>query len=211
MKFPIEMYKIREEDMKIQVPCERCLEKRIIDHTCSKCGGKGVHSKTIKVWKVAPKTVTVEKIDRSDVDKFYGSVQTSYKNGLRYWTSLNDYYNEANMFLHFTKDEAQKECDCRNADIKEILNVRAKNQTAYISRDCNGPKAVIELDQKMANMDSVLQQLGCSKVIDLLKDSAVKMAMRSAMTTAQAFDKMYSDIVCDMDSKGVVKAYLYMN
>ena len=98
------MFKLREEDMKIQVPCERCLEKGIIDHTCSKCGGKGVHSKTIKVWKVAPKTVTVEKID---VDKFYGSIQTSYKNGLRYWTSLNAYYNEANMFLHFTKSEAQ--------------------------------------------------------------------------------------------------------
>lgn len=177
MRFPIEMYKIREEDMKIQVPCERCLEKGIIDHACSKCGGKGIHSKTIKVWKVAPKTVTVEKIDRSDVDKFYGSIQTSYKNGLRYWTGLNDYYNEANMYLHFTKDEAQKECDTRNVDIKNILNVRAKNQTANMSRNINVP----------------------------LKDSAVKMAMRSAMTTAQAFDKMYFDIVCDMDSKGVVK------
>lgn len=59
MKFPIEMFKLREEDMKIQVPCERCLEKGIIDHTCSKCGGKGVHSNTIKVWKVAPKTVII--------------------------------------------------------------------------------------------------------------------------------------------------------
>ena len=206
MKFPIEMYKIREEDMKIQVPCERCLEKGIVDHTCSKCGGKGVHSKTIKVWKVAPKTVTVEKIDRSDVDKFYGSVQTSYKNGLRYWTSLNDYYNEANMFLHFTKDEAQKECDTRNVGIKNILNVRAKNQTAI-----NITKTAIELDQKMANMDSVLQQLGCSKVIDLLKDSAAKIAMRSTITTAQAFDRMYSDIINNVDSKTTIKAYLYMN
>lgn len=206
MKFPIEMYKIREVDMKIQVPCERCLEKGIIDHTCSKCGGKGVHSKTIKVWKVASKTVTVEKIDRSDVDKFYGSFQTSYKNGLRYWTSLNDYYNEANMFLHFTKDEAQKECDTRNVDIKNILDVRAKNQTAI-----NIPKTSVELDHKMANMDSVLQQLGCSKVIDLLIDSASKIAMRSPITTAQAFDKMYSDIISDKDSKSVIKTYLYMN
>jgi len=205
------MYRIRDEETKIVVPCERCLEKGIIDRTCSKCGGKGVHSKTIKVWNVAPKTVTVDKIDRSDVDKFYGSIQISYKNGLRYWTGLNDCYNEANMYLHFTKDEAQKECDTRNVDIKEILKVRTKNQTASISRDCNIPKAAIELDQKLANMDSVLQQLGCSKVIDLLKDSAVKIAMRSTMTTEQAFDKMYSDIVCDMDSKGVVKAYLYMN
>lgn len=206
MKFPIEMYKIREEDLKIQVPCERCLEKGIVDHTCFKCGGKGVHSKTIKVWKVAPKTVTVEKIDRSDVDKFYGSIQTSYKNGLRYWTSLNDYYNEANMFLHFTIEEAQKECDTRNVGFKNILNVRARNQTAI-----NIPKTEIELDQKMANMDSVLQQLGCSKVIDLLKDSAAKIAMRSAITTAQAFDRMYSDIINNVDSKMAIKAYLYMN
>ncbi len=129
MKFPIEMYKLREEDMKIQVPCERCLEKGIIDYTCSKCGGKGIHNKTIKVWKVSLKTVTVEKIDRSDVDKFYGSIQTSYKNGLRYWTGLNDYYNETNMFLHFTKSEAQKECDKRNEKIKVLLDIYKKNNS----------------------------------------------------------------------------------
>lgn len=27
MDFPIEMYRIREEEMKIKVPCERCFEK----------------------------------------------------------------------------------------------------------------------------------------------------------------------------------------
>jgi hypothetical protein len=158
VKFPIEMYKIREEDMKIQVPCERCLEKGIVDHTCSKCGGKGTHNKTIKVWKVAPKTVTVEKIDRSDIDKFYGSIQTSYKNGLRYWTSLNDYYNEANMFLHFTKSEAQKECDKRNENIKIPLDIYKKN---------NSVASPIKLDHSKTNdqkedLDSLIKRFAYS-------------------------------------------------
>ena len=157
MKFPIEMYKIREEDMKIQVPCERCLEKGIIDHTCSKCGGKGVHSKTIKVWKVAPKTVTVEKIDRSDVDKFYGSFQTSYKNGLRYWTSLNDYYNEVNMFLHFTKDEAQKECDKRNKNIKVLLDIYKKNNS--VASPTKLDHSTTDDNNQKEELDSLIKRL----------------------------------------------------
>lgn len=127
MEFPIEMYRIREEEMKSKVPCERCLKKGIIDRTCSKCGGKGTHSKTIKVWKVAPKTVTVERIDRGSSDNFYKGTQTSYKNGLRYWTGNYDFYNEGNLLLHFTKSEAQKECDKRNEDIKGLLDIGKKN------------------------------------------------------------------------------------
>ena len=133
MEFPIEMYKIREEEVKIKVPCERCLEKGIIDRTCFKCGGNGIHRKTIKVWKVAPKTVTVERIDRSSSDNFYKDAQTSYKNGLRYWTSYYDFYNEADMYLHFTKSEAQKECDKRNEEIKRLLDINKKNKTVTLS------------------------------------------------------------------------------
>ena len=93
MEFPIEMYKIRQEEVKIKVPCERCLDKGIVDKYCHKCGGNGSHNKTIKVWKVAPKTETVVDIDRSTEDSFYKGVQTSYKSGLRYfglvWVSFS--------------------------------------------------------------------------------------------------------------------------
>ncbi|WP_395546825.1 MULTISPECIES: hypothetical protein [unclassified Lacrimispora] len=160
MKFPIEMYKIREEDMKIQVPYERCLEKRIIDHTCSKCGGKGVHSKTIKVWKVAPKTVTVEKIDRSLGDNFYKGVQTSYKNGLRYWTCNYEFYNEADLYLHFTKSEAQKECDKRNESIKGLLAVNRKNNLTPPS--VKSDYGATDDDNQMETIDSLIKRLAYS-------------------------------------------------
>lgn len=127
MEFPIEMYKIRQEDMRIKLPCERCLEKGIIDKGCNKCGGDGVHHKTIKVWKVAPRTETIKKIDRSSKDSFYHSTQTSYEGGLRYWTGMSEFYNEADRYLHFTKSDAQKECDKRNESIADILKVVESN------------------------------------------------------------------------------------
>ena len=157
MEFPIEMYKIRDEETKIKVPCERCLEKGIIDHTCAKCGGKGVHSKTIKVWKVAPKTVTVEKIDRSSGDNFYKGTQTSYKDGLRYWTSCYEFYNEADMYLHFTQNEAQKECDKRNVSIKELLDINRKNN--LISSSVNPDHSTVDDDNQKDNLESLLRKL----------------------------------------------------
>lgn len=87
MEFPIEMYRIRLENMKIKVTCERCSEKGIIDKGCHKCGGNGIHSKTIKIWKVAPITETVYKIDRASKDSYFRGVQTTYEGGLRYWIS----------------------------------------------------------------------------------------------------------------------------
>ena len=128
MKFPIEMYRIHEVNMKIKVPCEQCLEKGIIDKGCHKCGGNGTHNKTIKVWKVAPRTVTIEKIDRSSKDNYYRGTQTSYEGGLRYWTSASEFFNEEDKYLHFTKSDAQKECDRRNVDIADILKINDKNK-----------------------------------------------------------------------------------
>ncbi len=171
MEFPVEMYRIREEEMKIKVPCERCLEKGIIDCTCSRCGSKGVHSKTIKVWKVASKTVTVEKIDRSSSDNFYKGVQTSYKNGLRYWTGHSDFYNEANMYLHFTRNDAQKECNKRNEGIKGLLEVYSKNNIAASSVKLNNKK--IDDDKQREIVDSLIKRLACSdsSFAQYLKDS----------------------------------------
>lgn len=144
MEFPIEMYKIRQEDMRIKLPCERCLEKGIIDKGCHKCGGNGTHHKTIKLWKIAPKTTTVERIDRSSKDSFYHSTQTSYEGGLRYWTGISEFYNEADRYLHFTKSDAQKECDKRNESIADILKIAESNKTKK-----NNTVDVDELERKL--------------------------------------------------------------
>ena len=128
MKCFIEMYRIRKEDVRIKIPCERCYEKGIVDKGCSKCGGNGVHKKTIQVWKVAPRTVVVEKIDRSSKNSYYYNVQTEYEGGLRYWTGAEEYYNEEERILHFNKEDAQEECNRRNVDIADILKVIDKNK-----------------------------------------------------------------------------------
>lgn len=148
MEFPIEMYKIREEDMKIQIPCDRCLEKGIIDRICSKCGGKGLHNKTIKVWNIAPKTVTVEAISRGTKDPFHRNIQTSFTDGLRYWTSSSEFYNEADLYLHFTKDDAQRECDKRNESIKDVLNIYKKNRLVNVLSN-TAPKVFVSLNRKL--------------------------------------------------------------
>ena len=173
MEFPVEMYRIREEEMKIKVPCERCLDKGIINRICSKCGGKGVHSKTIKIWKVAPRTVAVEKIDRSSSDNFYKSVQTSYKNGLRYWTGQYDFYNEADMYLHFTRNEAQKECDRRNVGIKELLEVDRKNNSVRLS--VKSDNCTINDDTQKESVDSLMKRLAFtdSSFAQYLKDTGI--------------------------------------
>jgi DnaJ-class molecular chaperone len=126
MRFSIEMYRIRMEKIKIKVPCERCSEKGIVDKNCHKCGGNGVHNKTIKVWKVSPRTETIYKIDRNDKDSYYHGIQTAYEGGLRYWISASEYFNEENRCLHFNKSDAQKECDRRNANIIDILKNKQK-------------------------------------------------------------------------------------
>ena len=115
MEFPIEMYKIREEDVKITVPCEYCSTKGFVNKNCSRCGGHGKYKKTIKAWKVAPKTVTVEKINRTGVTE---AGYLGYVGDLRYWISNHICYSEKEKILHFTKDDAQGECDKRN---KELL------------------------------------------------------------------------------------------
>ena len=175
MEFPIEMYRIREEEMKIKVPCERCLEKGIIDRTCSKCGGKGTHSKTIKVWKVAPKAVAVENIDRSSDDNFYKSTQVSYKNGLRYWTGNYEFYNEGNLLLHFTKSEAQKECDKRNEDIKGLLEIDRKNQNKIRDKiyDVGDKFLFPELSKVVTTFGNQISKQTGQNIVGTISDSRI--------------------------------------
>ncbi len=137
MKCCIEMYRIRQEDVRIKIPCESCLEKGIVDKNCCKCGGNGVHKKTIKVWKVAPRTVTVEKIDRETENWCYKGVQYGHIGELRYWYSYSEFYSEESKLLHFNKEDAQEECNRRNVEIADILKIhdRNKQNTIYIDYD----------------------------------------------------------------------------
>ena len=114
---PLEMYRIKEYEERIKVPCEHCFNRGIVTHNCQKCGGKGVHNKTIKVWRIVARTETVHKIDRN-------------KDGdLRYWVACDTYYPEVNKMLHFTKLDAEKECNRRNIAINHILEIDRQNRS----------------------------------------------------------------------------------
>ena len=115
----IEMYRIREKEVKIQVPCIKCAEKGIVDVACCKCGGKGTHNSTLKVWKVAPISVYIEGINR---DKTTGD--------LRYWYESDSYFIESARLLHFNIEDAQFECDKRNESISPILKIHRSNCTS---------------------------------------------------------------------------------
>lgn len=205
MNFPIEMYKIREEEVTIKVPCESCYKKGMVVHDCHKCGGKGVHNKTIKVWKVARKTVIVEKIRRGGSDQFYHGKQTSYDGGLQYWTGNSEFYNEHDLYLHFTKEDAQKECDKRNKDISDILNNIKLKQLKNIS--CN---SLYRTDEVVNRIDKVLSEIGYVRVSDLMEDIAKQISMKTPLSMAQVIEKMTSDFRNNINIKEVIKRYLIM-
>lgn len=122
----IEMYRIREVNIRIKVVCEICESNGIVISDCFKCGGKGIHNKTITLWKVSPRTVTISYIDRASKDDYYKGVQTSYEGELRYWLDMSEFYNERDRLLHFTKKDAQRECDKRNKAILDNLCLSEK-------------------------------------------------------------------------------------
>ena len=41
MMYKISMFRIKEVEQKIKVPCEFCFSKGIVYNKCSKCGGNG--------------------------------------------------------------------------------------------------------------------------------------------------------------------------
>ena len=114
--------------VKIKVPCECCLEKGVVDRRCNKCGGNGTHNKTIKVWNVAPRTVTVEKIDREMENWHYRGEQYGHIGELRYWIDSSDFYREESKLLHFNREDAWNECARRNADVADILKIHVRNR-----------------------------------------------------------------------------------
>ena len=116
MDFPIEMYKITPTTTKIKVTCQKCTGIGIVDDNCKYCGGKGTHYKTLAFWKIASKPVIIEKINRS-------------KNGeLRYWGDSSSFFAEDGKYLHFTKEDAEKECNRRNSQIASIIEVMERNE-----------------------------------------------------------------------------------
>lgn len=110
-----EMFRIKEVEERIKVPCEPCMGRGIIDKRCHRCGGKGIHHKTIKIWKVLKNTIDIVKIDRKEKE-------------LRYWICQSEYYPESALLVHFNKEDAQKECDKRNQNIACILKIAEINR-----------------------------------------------------------------------------------
>lgn len=98
-----EMFYINEYPIKIQVACKHCASKGYIDKNCNRCNGKGVHNKTKLIWKVQNKLYKIDKIDRD-----------SNEGELRYWEDMSSYFEEKSKRMHFTKQDAQKECTMRN-------------------------------------------------------------------------------------------------
>lgn len=110
------MYRIREERIKLQVPCKTCWNAGILIENCYTCNGKGWHYKHFPYWRIAKKTTTVERIDREHHDGPY-----------RFWTSKSEYFPESSKILHFTVDDAQHECNIRNRDIDNLIRRRNRD------------------------------------------------------------------------------------
>lgn len=98
-----EMYVIQEYPFKTQVACEKCSSKGYINKKCPSCNGKGLHYKTLSVWKVRPRTKTIDKIDRDSKTK-----------ELRYWEDMSCFYEDNSKLIHFNNKDAKRECDERN-------------------------------------------------------------------------------------------------
>lgn len=115
----IEMYRIKEFDETVTVPCALCADKGIVDKSCNRCNGKGVHKRTIRPFRISRRTETIIKIDRD-----------SKTSNLRYWTSSTEYFPEEQKLVHFTEEDAKEECTRRNKvlGLETILNTLENNK-----------------------------------------------------------------------------------
>lgn len=111
MNFPVDMYKIVEEDFITNIVCEDCRKRGCISLFCKSCKGKGFHKQPIKVWKVNPNPISIVKIDR-DLDT----------GELQYWVNSKVFYRDSLRLFHFTLLDAKEECDYRNKNIQSMIN-----------------------------------------------------------------------------------------
>jgi hypothetical protein len=116
--FPIEMYRIRQAPYKVPVSCKSCVDG--IKPNCTECGGKGVHSKTKLKWAVDSNPVVIVRINRQRDDGFEYHRHTI--GDLRYWETMCEFFEESSKLVHFTKIDAQDECDRRN-NKREVCHV----------------------------------------------------------------------------------------
>lgn len=120
MIFPIDMYEICSKDLFVDAICETCKDLDCADPNCSLCKGKGTYKKVIHKWEVSNNLVRVYNIDRD-----YNSCITP--SSLRYWITFGQYVDESDRLLHFSKEDAQKECDYRNMLTQSINDLLGSN------------------------------------------------------------------------------------
>lgn len=99
------MYLIKEYPFKIQVPCQHCSDRGYINKTCNACNGKGIHNKTLTIYKVGERVKDIDKIDRD-----------SETGDLRYWEDMSCYFPERLHLIHFNIKDARSECSKRNIE-----------------------------------------------------------------------------------------------
>ena len=64
---------------------------------------------------------------------------------MRYWTGLSEFYCEDDKYLHFTKEDAQKECDVRNHEINDVLKIASSNKAKQTKN--NELEKMLELEK----------------------------------------------------------------
>lgn len=109
-----QMYRIYEKEMKIKVPCEKCFDIGFVNEKCTRCGGKGVRNKTIKIWRYRKQDIV--EIKRSSKDYEYKGSLTVSRGELEYYEDYSSFFVEHDKLIHFTKEDAIKECKYRNIE-----------------------------------------------------------------------------------------------
>lgn len=104
-----DMFKIKEGNNKYVRTCGRCTEKGYVDLKCTACGGKGVRFSTTSLW-------TIEKVEIVKINRLKSGV-------LAFWVDNSTLYTEDAKLLHFTYEDAQRECDKRNSIFSKISNL----------------------------------------------------------------------------------------
>jgi len=98
------MYEIQLGDFK--VVCEDCHANGKVNDECEKCNGDGTYFE--EKWIVSDNLVKIIKIDRCKTNGY-----------LRYYDRIDSAYDESELYLHFTKEDAKLECERRNRKLNK--------------------------------------------------------------------------------------------
>ena len=114
----MKMYLLKRDSNKFVVTCNKCHERGYVDLKCTECGGKGVRFKTVEKWIV--RNIDIEEINRDS------------EGNIIYWTDSWSFFNENDRLIHFTKKDAQKECERRNGELANLDNRCVITDKVYI-------------------------------------------------------------------------------